>query len=257
MNEVSGRRILITGGASGIGAATARLFSDLGAIVIIADVQDELGHQLANDLGAPHSYVHLDVSDPAAWAALVATIDELDILFLNAGRNTRPSGQDSGDDPLGWISPEDFSRSVAVNLGGAVYGVHACLPLLAKCAEATILITSSSAGIRPYIHDPLYVMAKYGLVGLVGSLGPTLEERGIRIVCICPAGIETPMWSRDAVERKRAAGGKFSTPEFMAQAVLDIYRQARSGEVWIGGEEQPARRHETPPFMPKWKNPSD
>src|SRR6185369_5612037 len=101
---LQGKIALITGGAKGIGAATARRLARASATVWMADVDDGNGRELQQSLGAPHRYVHLDVTDPAAWKSLVADMTSahggIDIMFLNAGIMFRPRGAPALQDDL-------------------------------------------------------------------------------------------------------------------------------------------------------------
>jgi NAD(P)-dependent dehydrogenase (short-subunit alcohol dehydrogenase family) len=235
--NLSGRHVFITGGASGIGAATAELFAEKGATITVADIQEDLGRSLVRRLGPKHRFAQLDVSKPEEWLDVMAEVPALDVLMLNAGVSTRPRGAPAGDDPLLWMAPEHLKKVFDVNVAGVVHGITACLPKLRGRPNATIFATSSSAGLRPFREDPLYVATKYGVVGLVGSLGPLLAEQGIRIVCVCPTSILTPMVAPDtAVE----SADKFSPPSFMAQAFFQIYQRAQPGETWTGGGKKSA-----------------
>jgi 3alpha(or 20beta)-hydroxysteroid dehydrogenase len=247
MLDLDGKHVLITGGANGIGAATAELFASKGALITIGDIEDDLGRAVAEQLGPTHRFVHLDVSKPADWKSVVADIPALDVVMLNAGVNTRPVGIPVGDDPLLWMAPEHLKRVFDTNVGGIVYGITECLPKLRVRADATIIATASSAGLRPFKEDPLYVATKYGVVGLIGSLGPRLAEEGIRIICVCPTSILTRAVAPDQVAEMAE---RFSPPSSMAEAFYEIYQRALPGETWTGGGNKPPRRHETPMVVP-------
>lgn len=242
MTDLNGKIAFITGGASGIGAATSMLLAESGATVIISDVQRELGEGLVTKLGPPHQYVQLDVSDSDAWEQVAKDIPKLDILILNAGIMTRPRSVDPVDDPLNWIRPSDYYRSVTVNFGGVVFGINACLPLLKP--DSTIVVISSIGGIIPYSNDPLYTSAKYALVGLVGALAPSLAPRDIRIIGVCPVSVDTPIWY-DEWAAVRRSQGSLASAEFMAESILKIHQNAKSGEIWIGGGQEEPRQHQT------------
>jgi NAD(P)-dependent dehydrogenase (short-subunit alcohol dehydrogenase family) len=247
--NLDGKHVLITGGAGGIGAAIAELFAEKGAVITVTDLQQELGNQLVARLGPKHRFVTLDVSKYEAWTSAVESLPPIDILILNAGTSTRPKDAPYFDDPLKWIKPHHLHKLFGVNVAGVVNGINACLPSLESRSGATVFVTSSTSGIRPFLEDPLYVLTKYSLVGFVGALGPTFEAKGMRIICVCPNGIDTPGLPREPAAKKRAAQ-TFSSPRFMAEAFLEIYGKAKSGEVWIGGAQQPPRRHDTPLCLP-------
>jgi len=226
---VDGKVVLVTGAAGGMGAATAELLASLGATVIGADVADA-GHERFQLLGAPHRYVRLDVTDPAAWETTLRDVDRLDIAFLNAGVMTRPPHVPILDDPVGWLTPENFRRVMAVNVGGVAYGLAATIPLLERGGGGDILITSSGAGIQPYEPDPVYAASKYSLVGLARSLTPWMTRRGIRINVICPHSVLTGMIPKDLRELPDKT---FSPPSYIAESVLDILRSGETGRVWV------------------------
>ncbi len=236
---LAGKTALITGAASGIGRATAELFAALGARVIIADISDGPGRDLASQLGAQHRYVRLDVSDLASWQRLASDLGHLDLLVLNAGVMSRPVSASMFDDPLDWVKPDAFQRLSAVNMGGVIYGILACMPIMENRPGATIFAIASVAGVRPYVADPLYAMSKFGVIGLAGSLAPSLLPKGIRLLSVCPSGIDTGLVPPD-VREKRIANGSFSPPSHVADALAHIYVEGVSGEIWL------ARSHQAP-----------
>ena len=217
--NLDGKHVLITGGASGIGAAIAELFAEKGAVLTVTDVQQELGNHLVARLGPKHRFVTLDVSKYEAWTSAVESLPPIDILILNAGTSTRPKDAPYFDDPLKWIKPHHLHKLFGVNVAGVVNGINACLPSLESRSGATVFVTSSTSGIRPFLEDPLYVLTKYSLVGFVGALGPTFEAKGMRIICVCPNGIDTPGLPHEPAAKKREAQ-TFSSPRFMADRGL-------------------------------------
>ena len=247
MTDLDGKIVFITGGASGIGEATAELFAEHGAIVIVSDIDVDRGPALSDRLGQPHRFVQLDVTDETAWTpALKTVVDDfggLDFLFLNAGAMSRPVGANIFDDPLEWVSKKSFDKTIAVNVGGALFGIIAAIPLMEGRDGATIILTASGAGITGYPKDVLYSVAKSGTIALANNLAPLLEPKGIRILSISPHGIDTPMCPPDLYEKKQSENS-FSSPRDMAEAVMYVYENAKAGEVWCGGHQQAPWRHE-------------
>ncbi|MFT4011841.1 MAG: SDR family oxidoreductase [Paracoccus sp. (in: a-proteobacteria)] len=247
--DFANKTVLITGGARGIGEATARHFAAKGAKLIVLDVAQDLGEALVAELGAGHRFVKLNVTDPGAWADLATTLDGVDLAFLNAGVMSRPFGAPIFDDPLDWIGPETYAKMADINIGGVVHGISALLPLMRGRPGATFLITSSVAGVAPFAMDPLYAMTKYALVGLATSLAPTLAAKGIKIVTILPRGIETPLTPPD-LRQKMTDEGRLEPPGVMAQAIDDILDQAQNGELWVGGGHTESYLYAPNPLRP-------
>lgn len=241
---------LITGGANGIGAATAVRLAAEGITTIVGDVDDNAGLALAAHLGPPHSYIHLDVTDPAAWATavegIVHKLGHLDIVHLNAGVLTRPVGSPMLDDPLNWFTPQAYRRIESINVAGVVFGIQAVLPVM-SAHGGQILVTSSTAGLEPQFLDPLYGMTKHALIGLVRSLAPRLAEQSITLMAICPAGIATAMAPADLVLARHKEGYSFRDPSFVADAIVHILQVGQPGDVWLTrADDGGARRHEFP-----------
>jgi NAD(P)-dependent dehydrogenase (short-subunit alcohol dehydrogenase family) len=247
--DLTGRVALITGAAGGLGAATARRLAELGATVVGVDVDDELGRRVLAGLGPPHRYVHLDVTDAAAWEALdervLVELPSLDIVHLNAGVMLRPIGAPALDDPLLWLTADRYRRLMSVNADGVVFGLIATMGRLEAGGGGDIVVTSSLAGLGPLEIDPVYSMSKHALVGLVRSLAPVLAPRGIRLNAICPGGVDTAIVPPDL----KAAGSRWSSPAFIAGVVADVLASGRSGEVWAAVADEPGGvwRHQFAP----------
>jgi NAD(P)-dependent dehydrogenase (short-subunit alcohol dehydrogenase family) len=229
-----GKVALVTGGASGIGEATAQRLAAEGASVIVADVNADGAQQVAGSIGG--AAIALDVRRVDAWEAaladVVATKGRLDILHLNAGVMTKPVSHNLMDDVVPWLVPESFEKVCAVNIDGVANGIMAAIPHLTTQGGGDIVVTASIAGLAPFSPDPFYSMSKFAVVGLASSLGPVLEPRGIRINAICPGGIATPLVPPDLRER-----GGFSPPSYIAGAVVGALTSGRTGEIWVAWGE--------------------
>jgi len=188
MGRLEDKVALITGGASGIGEASARLFVEEGAMVVVADVQDERGGLLASELGA--EYVHADVTrEEDVEAAVSHAVDVygcLDCMFNNAGIAGAVG-------PIETVTVEAFDRTVAVLLRGVFLGVKHAAPVMRSQGGGSIINTASVAAIRTGYGNHVYSAAKAGVVQLTRSVAMELGEDGVRVNCILPGFIPTPM----------------------------------------------------------------
>jgi NAD(P)-dependent dehydrogenase (short-subunit alcohol dehydrogenase family) len=216
------RSILITGGASGIGRATAVLFAARGWRVGLADVNTGgLAETLALLGGEGHSTHPLDVRDRSAWDAALAEFAEdgrIDVVFNNAGIAV--------GGPFAETSVAELERAVAVNLMGVVHGAHAAFPYLQAAAPgACLLNTASAAGIFGVSNAAIYSATKFAVRGLTESLDLEWAYHGITVAALLPSFIDTPLLdavpagSNDTTRnRVRAAGLEFTPVEQVAEA---------------------------------------
>lgn len=241
-----GKVALVTGAASGIGEATARRFADEGATVVCADVNLAGAERVAAEIGgAP---LALDVRRMDAWeqalADVVASHGRLDVLHLNAGVMTRPTGAPMGDDPVPWLNPEGYEKVMGVNVDGVAYGLMAAIPVMTAGGGGDIVATASIAGLMAQPPDPFYAMSKHAVVGLVRGAGPALASRSIRVNAVCPGGVDTNIVPSDL---KGAA--VFSPPSYIADAVVSIITRGGTGEIWVAytqGSEPWVYEHPSP-----------
>ena len=217
-----GNNALVTGGASGIGAETARLLAANGASVTIVDLQraSGAGEQLATEIGGV--FVAADVGDPDEWARIVATFDHLEFVHLNAGV---VAGTD-----LFEISLDDYRRMFRVNVDGVAFGVRAVVP---KMQGGSIVATASLAGIGPFADDPVYAATKHAVVGLVRSLAEPLRAKGITINCVCPGMTATGLLTADARSQIAATGLRIMQPVQVAEAVMACFAGEHTGGAWV------------------------
>jgi NAD(P)-dependent dehydrogenase (short-subunit alcohol dehydrogenase family) len=186
-HTLPGKVAIVTGGASGIGAGVARRLAAGGAHVLVADVDDDLGEEVAAEIGG--RYLHTDVRRPEASLAAVALAEEtwggLDLIHLNAGVTTGTRIDD--------FDPDLYRRAMGVNLDGVVYGAAAAVPALHRRRGGTIIATASMAGIYPMLGDPFYSANKAAVVNFCRSLGRQLWMAGIWVNAICPSFTDTPI----------------------------------------------------------------
>ncbi len=194
------RTALVTGGASGIGAATVDLLRSEGAEVQSLDLAGGF-----------------DVSDALGWQ----TVGAVELACLNAGVVT-------GEHDVTRLSDDAYRRILGVNLDGVVFGVRR----LASVMEpgSAIVATASLAGLVPSPEDPIYTLTKHAVIGFVRSVAPQLKERGIRINAVAPGFVETPLIDTSPFTD---AGFPLLQPEAVAQAVLTAARSNETGQVWV------------------------
>src|SRR5215813_8091677 len=193
MARLKGKVALITGGSSGIGESTVRLFVEEGASVMVADIQDDRGKKLAEELGARVAYVHTDVSEEAHVKAAVddtcRRFGRLDCIFNNAGY-----GGVGGK--IEDVSADGFNATIGVLLRGVFLGMKHAAPVMKKQGAGSIISTASVAGLRTGLGPHIYSAAKAAVIHLTHSVAMELGESGIRVNCICPGGIATPIFGK-------------------------------------------------------------
>lgn len=220
------RAIFITGGGSGIGRATARLFAERGWFVGLADIDErglaETAAMLPDGRWSTH---RMDVRDRDQWQAAldafaIASGGRMDILFNNAG--IAGGGQFADGDPV------TSDRIIDVNLKGVINGAHIGLPLLRATPGSCMLNTCSAAGIYGGPGLAVYAASKFGVRGLTESLEIEWRALGIRVRSIMPSFIDTPLLDMvsagsnlTARENVAAAGLEFTPVEQVAQAAWD------------------------------------
>jgi NAD(P)-dependent dehydrogenase (short-subunit alcohol dehydrogenase family) len=223
MGRLDGCRAVITGGASGIGEATARLFVQEGAKVVIADLDDDRGGRIAGELGAAARSIATDVSvEGSIDAAVALAVDEfggLDCLFNNAGNPGSTGGIED-------IDLATFDRTVAIHLRGVFLGIRAAARAMRRQGRGSIINTSSIAGLAANYAGHDYSACKAAIAHLTRTTANELGEDGIRVNAICPGAIATPIFGRAAGLEGEAAQ---QTVTFMAAALSDLAPIRRAG----------------------------
>ncbi|KAJ1375520.1 Short-chain dehydrogenase/reductase SDR [Sesbania bispinosa] len=190
VRRLEGKVALITGGASGIGEATARLFSKHGAQVVIADIQDDLGHSVCKDLPSA-TYVHCDVTQESdvenAVNTAVSKYGKLDIMFNNAGI-TGVNKTNIVDN-----KKSEFEKVISVNLVGVFLGTKHAARVMIPAKSGSIINTASVCGSIGGVASHAYTSSKHAVVGLTKNTAVELGPIGIRVNCVSPYVVATPL----------------------------------------------------------------
>ncbi len=192
MPRLNGKVAVVTGGASGIGEGTVRLFAREGAKVVIADIQDARGEKLAEELGTATAYLHTDVSQEndvaAAVEYAVRKFGRLDAMYNNAG-----FGGVSG--PIEDTDMAGYDMTMGVLLRGVFMGVKHAAKVMKAQGSGSIINTASVAGVGAIFGPHVYSMAKAAVIHLSKTAAVELGEWNVRVNAICPGGIATPIFA--------------------------------------------------------------
>lgn len=208
MGKLDGRVVLITGAARGQGEREARLFAAEGARLVLADVLDEDGLRVAEEVAREAGedrvrYVHLDVGEEAEWERAVAVATEafgrLDGLVNNAGILRF---NELVKTPL-----EEYLAVVRVNQVGTFLGMRTAAPLIEAAGGGTIVNTSSGSAVSGMAFLTSYAATKAAVVGMTRVAAMELAPKGIRVNAMCPGGVDTPMASGEALPGAPAGTG--------------------------------------------------
>lgn len=238
MGSLEGKHALITGGASGIGRATALLFAREGAAVAVADRDEAGGHEIVDRIrsgGGRAVFVACDVTIEADCRRAVQTVVEelggLDILFNNAGIIRRATVLD--------LSEEEWDRVMAVNVKGIFLMSKHAIPIMAAAGGGVIINTASGWGLKGGRNAVAYCASKAAVVNMTRAMALDHGAQKIRVNCVCPGDTDTPMLRDEArqlgepeeqflAEAASRPLQRIGTPEEVAQAVLFLASDAAS-----------------------------
>lgn len=230
---LNGKVCVVTGGASGIGEATSLLYAAHGAKIVIADIHDEAGANVVNQVkgnGNEAIFIHADVSDPQDCEQLIhSTIEaygRIDIAFNNAG-----VGGESN--PVAGMSIEGWNKIMAVNLNSVFYCMKYQLAAMLKQGSGSIINNSSILGVVGFTNSAGYVAAKHGVIGLTKNAALEYAAKGIRVNAVGPAFINTPLLTEAGIEGN------------IKEALIQLHPVGRFGEsnevaelvVWLSSDK--------------------
>jgi len=235
-SDFAGKVAIVTGAASGIGRASARLFAARGAQVVVADVDIAGGEETAKLIQADSGdavFAHTDVADPTAVEHMVATAVDtygrLDFAHNNAG--IAGAGQPIPDYPL-----DEWYRGIDVMLTGVFLGMRFEIPKILEAGGGAIVNTASGAGLIGFPGMAAYVAAKHGVIGLTKTAALEFGSQGVRINAICPGTARSRMvdeWLQgdaDNLAQVEALHpiGRIADPEEIAEAAIWLCSDAAS-----------------------------
>lgn len=233
--QLAERTAIVTGGASGIGKATAIALAELGAEVVVTDIDEAGGGAVAEQIGG--SFAMLDVADPAAWDRVVSMFGPFDIAFLNAGISTNQGLPPVDGNPLVALTDAAYRRIMSINLDGVVFGMRAVLPGMIEHGSGDIVATASMAGLGPIGMDPIYGLTKHGVVGLVRSMARYLDESpegpDICVSAICPGFTDTKIIGEGVRELIHMLGLEIMPAAHVAGVVTRALEDRVQGAQWV------------------------
>jgi 3alpha(or 20beta)-hydroxysteroid dehydrogenase len=213
--RLEGKVAIVTGGAKGLGAACARMFVEAGASVVIADVADDAGKKLAVELGDAAIFMHLDVSSAEAWEKTINAAEHafgpVTVLVNNAGIISVCH--------LSEMSEGEFRRVIDVNQIGPFLGTKAVIPSMRKAGGGSIVNVASVAGTFGMKHFAHYTTSKWALRGFSKTASQDLAVFNIRVNCVLPGSMDTPM-NEGLPPPEKQAIKRFGRPEEIAAMVL-------------------------------------
>jgi NAD(P)-dependent dehydrogenase (short-subunit alcohol dehydrogenase family) len=222
--ELTGKHVVVTGAGSGIGRACARRFASEGARVVVADLNLEPVEAVAQEIGG--LAVHTDVGRESAIKDLIACARDsggpIDLFFSNAGVPGPPGGPEAPDDEL--------QATWEVNVMAHVWAARELVPEMVKRGDGYLLSTASAAGLLTQVSALAYSITKHAAVALAEWLSITYADAGIKVSCLCPQAVRTPMLElalEDPIGAAPLLAGGLIEPDDVAAAVVEGVRDER------------------------------
>ena len=221
MGRVSGKVVVVTGAARGMGATHARRMIEEGARVMLTDVLDQQGEEMARTLGADASYLHLDVTKEAAWQHSIAETERIfgpvSVLVNNAGISI--------PNPIETLSEAEYRRVIDVNQTSVFLGMKSVLSSMKRAGGGSIINISSVAGIVGLAYCMAYTASKFAVRGMTKSAAIEFAPHNIRVNSVHPGIIRTPINDTTPEPLLAAAAaatlaGRIGEPEEVANVVL-------------------------------------
>lgn len=223
MARLQDKVAIITGGARGMGCATSRIFVAEGAKVIITDVLDQEGENLAKELKGSAIFCHHDVTDEKSWQAIAAKAEtefgKIDVLVNNAGILLFKTIEET--------EKQEFEQVLGVNLVGTFLGIKTVSPRMVERGKGSIINISSVDGMKGANGLAAYCSSKWGMRGLTRAAAMELGHQGVRVNSVHPGGVNTIMSNPNFAPREQIDKGyndiplqRIGEPEEVAQATL-------------------------------------
>jgi NAD(P)-dependent dehydrogenase (short-subunit alcohol dehydrogenase family) len=255
--ELNGKVAIITGGGSGIGRAASLRLAREGAAVVVADWNEDGAKEtvsLVEQAGGRAVAIKVDVRDSDDITRMLdladGTFGGFDVLYNNAGVGT-------GQPPFPDSPEENWRRTIDIDLNAVIEGTRQAIPRLQKRGGGVIIATASLAGLFGFQADPVYAAAKHGVVGLTRALIGLKDSMNIRVNCVCPAVVRTPLVTAFADRltgaEREAANQRLQSmpmlpPEEIAEAVYDLIRDDTAAGIVMGVSLGDTRRVVDPPI---------
>lgn len=234
--RLEGKVAAITGGASGFGETTGRLFVAEGAQVVLADIQRERGEGVAESIGSAARFVSCDVTSEADVSNLVDTavreFGHLDVMFNNAGI-VGVFG------PLAATPADEWKATIDVLLNGVFYGMKHAARVMVPRESGSIISTVSTAGVVGGLGPHAYTAAKHAIVGLTKNAAAELCRHGIRANCIAPHAMATPLTAEAFVGDRDDIDGVMPILEEMSplKGRAGLATDVANAALWLGSDE--------------------
>lgn len=239
MSRLTGKVALITGAARGMGAAHAKEFVENGAKVVITDIIEDEGEQLAEELGENAIFLKLDITDLNQWNDVLNKVKEI---FGTVNVLVNNAGYPGPNTLLADLNEDDYLKVITIDQHGTFYGMKAVIPHMIEAGGGSIINIASLSGLRhvPYTPNVAYTAAKHAVLGLTRAAAVEYGKKNIRVNAVCPGGILTPMMKESiSQEQTEALGaiipnGRLAEPHEVSKAVLFLASEDAS---YVNGEE--------------------